>query len=244
MLSLGAHKAGFAALSPQRAWLEREYGGEWLDYPCAVSVAVNFPRAVLEQVAGGPTLTYVRYYDAANAALDRISLYAADWLDARGYKAFPIPASQMVGENHLRGVFSHRAAARLAGLGWVGKSCSIITPDRGPYQRFCTILTNAPLPPAQPLEPRCGDCRRCTEICPVQAVKGVIWQEGQPLNERLDVAACHEFLLGIRKTFGKSVCGRCLAVCPFGQTEAGPPRGPSLPPPAAFTLGQRTETRE
>lgn len=219
LTSLGAHKVGFADLTPHTAWLEKEYGEDWLDYPRAISVAVNFPRAVLNEVADGPTLTYVRYYDALNTALDHISAYAADWLDARGYTAFPVPASQMVGENHLRGIFSHRAAARLAGLGWVGKNCSIITPDRGPRQRFCTILTNAPLPPGQPLQPRCGNCHNCADICPVQAVKGVNWQEGQPLSERLDVEVCHEFLMGIRKTFGKSVCGRCLAVCPHGKQQ-------------------------
>jgi epoxyqueuosine reductase QueG len=224
LLSLGAHKIGFAGLRPHREWLEREYGAQWLDYPCAISVAVNIPRAIINELSQGPTLTYLRYYDAANAALDRISLYGAQWLEEQGYMAYPIPASQMMGENHLCGIFSHRAAARLAGLGWVGKCCSIITPDRGPSQRFCTIMTDAPLPPAEPLAASCGNCRRCTEICPVQAVKGVNWQEGQPLSERLDVAACHEFLLGIRKTFGKSVCGRCLAVCPFGQTEAGSQR--------------------
>ena len=217
LLFIGAHKVGFACLTPHKKWLEREYGAEWVDYPYAISIAINMPRAILKELSLGPTLTYLRYYDAANTALDHISLYGAEWLDARGFKAYPIPASQMIGENHLRGIFSHRAAARLAGLGWVGKNCSIITPDRGPGQRFCTIMTDAPLPGAEPLTPRCGSCRCCTDICPVQAVKGVLWQEEQPLSERLDVAACHEFLLGIRKTFGKSVCGRCLAVCPYGN---------------------------
>ena len=219
LLSLGAHKVGFADFTPHREWLQREYGEEWLDYPRAVSVAVNFPRAVLDEIVDGPTLTYVRYYDALNTALDRISLYGAEWLDVQGYRAYPIPASQMVGENHLRGIFSHRAAARIAGLGWIGKSCSVITPDRGPRQRFCTIMTDAPLPGGEVLAPRCGYCHNCMEICPVQALKGVNWQEEQPLSERLDVAACHEFLIGIRKIFGKSVCGRCLAVCPFGANR-------------------------
>jgi epoxyqueuosine reductase QueG len=219
LLFLGAHKIGFADLVPHRTWLECEYGEEWLDYPRAISIAVNFPRAVLDEVAFGPTLTYVRYYEAVNTALDRISFYGAEWLDARGYKSYPIPASQMVGKNHLRGIFSHRAAARIAGLGWVGKSCSIITPDRGPRQRFCTIMTDAPLPGSKPIAPRCGSCRRCAEICPVQAIKGIPWQDGQSINDRLDVAACHEFLMGIRKTFGKSVCGRCLAVCQVGSKK-------------------------
>ncbi|MCL1974893.1 MAG: 4Fe-4S dicluster domain-containing protein [Firmicutes bacterium] len=219
LFTLGAHKVGFADLKPHRQWLESVYSQQWQDYPYAISVAVNFPRAVINEVAFGPTLTYVRYYDALNTALDHIGFLGAEWLDTRGYKAYPIPASQMMGENHLQGIFSHRATARIAGLGWVGKSCSIITPDRGPRQRFCTIMTNAPLPAGQPLQPRCASCNLCTQICPVQAIKNVIWQEEQPLSERLDTAACYEFLLGIRKTFGKSVCGRCLAVCPFGKDK-------------------------
>lgn len=204
---------GFACLAPHKQWLQKEYGDEWQYYPYAIAIAVNFPLAIIDELALGPTLAYVRYYEAANRALDFISLYGAQWLDSKGYKAYPVPASQMVGEHHLRGIFSHRAAARLAGLGWIGKNCSLITPDRGPCQRLCTIMTNAPLPAAEPLPPRCGTCRRCTQICPVQAIKGVVWQEDQPLSERLDAAACHEFVIGIRKTFGKSVCGRCLAVC-------------------------------
>jgi len=216
LFSLGAHKVGFADLISHQEWIDREYGEEWRDYPRAISIAVNFPRAVVDQVSLGPTLTYVRYYDVVNAALDHLSLYGAEWLTVRGFKAFPVPASQMVGESHLRGIFSHRAAARLAGLGWVGHNCSIITPDRGPRQRFCTIMTDAPLPAGLPLASHCNSCRRCADICPVQAIKGVEWQEGQPLSERLDVEACFEFLIGIRKSFGKSVCGRCLAVCPVG----------------------------
>lgn len=219
LASWGAHKVGFADLTPHRSWLELEYGEAWLDYPRAISVAVNFPRQVLDEVADGPTLTYVRYYDVVNASLDNITIYCADWLDSRGYRAFPVPASQKVGETHLRGIFTHRAAARLAGLGWIGKSCALITPDRGPRQRFCTIMTDAPLPTATPMEPRCGSCTKCVEICPVQALHGVNWQEGQPLSERLDVQACNDLLTSIRKTFGKSCCGRCLAVCPHGKAK-------------------------
>lgn len=216
---LGAHKVGFADLRGEQAALRQYYGEAWLAYPHAISVAVNFPRQVIEEIVDGPTLTYTRYYDALNAALDRISLYAADWLDARGFRAFPIPASQLVGETHLMGIFSHRIAARLAGLGWVGKSCSIITPDRGPRQRFCTILTDAPLSCGSPLAVRCGKCRRCTEICPAEAIKGVNWEAGQPIEERLDAPKCHAFLKRIHRTFGKEVCGRCLAVCPFGDSR-------------------------
>ncbi|MDR0512148.1 MAG: hypothetical protein LBG93_03485, partial [Treponema sp.] len=75
LFSLGAHKVGFDDLQPYRKLIELEYGDVWLDYPRAVSVAVNFPRAVMNELCDGPTLTYVRYYDALNASLDHIGVY-------------------------------------------------------------------------------------------------------------------------------------------------------------------------
>jgi epoxyqueuosine reductase QueG len=37
----------------------------------------------------------------------------------------------------------------LAGLGWIGKSCSLISPHFGPRLRLVTVLTNAPLKAGQ-----------------------------------------------------------------------------------------------
>jgi len=110
----------------------------------------------------------------------------------------------------LRGVFSHKLAAHLAGLGWIGKSCLLITPSFGPRVRFVTVLTDAPLSPGAPLNRKCGKCRACILACPVQAFKGVEFRATDPVETRFDRWVCEEY----RRTHP---CGLCVAKCPFGH---------------------------
>ena len=86
--------------------------------------------------------------------------------------AYPIPASQRNGRDRMQSIFSHRMAAHLAGLGWIGKNCCLITPIAGPRVRLVTVLTDAPLPPGSPMDSRCGDCTACVDACPPHAIKG------------------------------------------------------------------------
>jgi len=217
IISQGADICGFADLNQEQEMLNLEYGDAWKDYPCAISFAINFPHAVVDQLLDAPTLTYLAWYDKINDKLNEIALLTSNWLEARGYRAFPIPASQRAGEDKLSAIFSHRAAARLAGLGWIGKSGNLNTPDRGPRQRFTTILTDAPLVTGKPMEKDCGTCTACRDICPAKAILGVNWAPDQDMKERLDPEACDRYLNEMRHTFGKRICGLCLAVCPWGR---------------------------
>ena len=89
----------------------------------------------------------------------------------------------------------------------------------GPRLRLGTVLTDAPLPYAIPLDSRCGDCHLCQDICPVGAIQGVAWQEGQDLSMRLNVSHCQEHLWQMRHSFGKEICGLCIAVCPLRKRQ-------------------------
>lgn len=72
-------------------------------------------------------------YDVVNDLLDSISLRLANSLQRQSCRALPIPASkQAVVDSRITAVFSHKLAAHLAGLGWIGKSCLLITPEAGP----------------------------------------------------------------------------------------------------------------
>ncbi|MDD4160197.1 MAG: 4Fe-4S double cluster binding domain-containing protein [Synergistaceae bacterium] len=217
VLSTGAGKVGFADLRPYSENIRKTYGSVWDNYPFAVSVAFNMPSAIIRELAlKGPTDSYARFYDAANIALDIIAMRTTDWLEERGFSAFPIPASK-VSKDGLYGIFSHRAAAHLAGLGWIGKSCSLITPDRGPMQRLVTVLSDAPLQCGVPMESKCGDCTCCFKACPAHAIKGQKWQMDQNVNERVDREACRMFIKNNAETYGVNVCGLCLSACPWGK---------------------------
>ncbi|MCK9565162.1 MAG: hypothetical protein M0Q43_03825 [Methanothrix sp.] len=64
-------------------------------------------------------------------------------------------------------VFSHKLAAHMAGLGWIGKSCLLITPEAGPRVRWASVLTDAPMKATgYAMAERCGECRKCVDVCP------------------------------------------------------------------------------
>jgi epoxyqueuosine reductase len=64
-----------------------------------------------------------------------------------------------------------KAAAALAGLGWIGKQTLCITPKLGPRVRWCCVVTDAVLSYDEPLtEDLCGKCTLCIEACPTKAI--------------------------------------------------------------------------
>lgn len=228
---LGASLMGIADLGPVREYIQREYGSFYTRWPRAVSIAVYFPRELAGQLLHGPTLEYNYYYHVLNRQLDLIAVAVTNQLSQSGYSAYPIPSSSyrippagctehLSGEKtgtELKGSFSHKLAASQAGLGWIGKSCQLISPQAGPWLRLATVLTDAPLPADSPVENRCGNCTKCRDACPARALTGKPFEPRDPLEERIDIDRC---ILHLRETgavFGKEVCNRCGLACPWGR---------------------------
>jgi len=115
-----------------------------------------------------------------------------------------------------------RAAAHRAALGWFGKNANILVPGIGSWVVLGSVLTTAPLPPAdEPVADGCGSCRRCLDGCPTGAIiePGVVdarrclaWlvqAEGVFPDE-------HRVALGNR-LYG---CDDCQEVCPPSRRAA------------------------
>lgn len=215
---LGGDFWGVADLGHIEELITEEYGDVYQDYRRGIAVAVIFPKSVVNQLADGPTHTYLCYYDTINARLNDIALGISNFLQRKGYKTFPIPASQRINDSKLAGIFSHRLVAHLAGLGWIGKNSSLINPQVGPRLRLVSILTDAPLISDEPWgQEKCGSCTLCQEACPPQVIKGLPFVLGEALEKRLDAQGCHDYLAKVRQSFGKRICGRCIAACPWGK---------------------------
>jgi epoxyqueuosine reductase len=187
----------------------------------AISIAVRLPAAVFEGILDRPTPLYTSIYQTANRMLDEISFKAANLLQADGHRSLPIPASQVLDRENWLGAISHKAVARMAGLGWQGKSLLIINPRYGPRIRLATILTDAPLTPDKPIQNRCGDCTLCMDACPAGAIKGVGTEDHyQSREEALYFSRCVEKLVGefaAMPLIGVAICGICIKACPFGR---------------------------
>jgi epoxyqueuosine reductase QueG len=214
----GATLFGVANLLPYREYINEVYGDSLLHLDKAVSIGIQYPKDVVNQLLEGPTHTYLYYYKILNAKLDDIALQVAIALEKEGFRSFPVPASQRVTDDRLAGIFSHRMAAHLSGLGWIGKNSSLITREYGPRLRLVTILTDAPLETDEPFEgDLCGECTKCVLACPSGAVVGNPFREDDPLEKRFIGQLCDVHLSRVRNTFGKRICGKCLASCPYGK---------------------------
>jgi epoxyqueuosine reductase QueG len=196
-------------------------------YPRALSIGVALPAAIVDQLDRHEdrkvALAYRGHgYEVINARLDQLASRVSSVLQQAGHRAFPIAASQTIdGERHY-GLFSHKLAAHLAGLGWIGKSCLLVTPQVGPRVRWATVLTDAPLETGRPMGERCGSCRACVDACPAGAFTGRSFREDEPREARFDVHKCYAYQRIDRAHLDSILCGVCLYVCPYGRGSAKP----------------------
>lgn len=233
-LALGADYFGVADLSPADGFV-RELGGKILvssnsekprvaRFPRAMSIGVKMPLAIVDQLSRhddkAVALAYRSHgYEIINFRLDQIASRLSSALQSEGYRSFPVPASQTVDRERHYGLFSHKLAAHLAGLGWIGKSCLLVTPEVGPRVRWASILTDAPLEAAQPLAQRCGACVECVGACPPHAFAGRNFQADEPREARFDVFKCYEYQRQEREQIDSILCGMCVYVCPHGRKK-------------------------
>jgi epoxyqueuosine reductase QueG len=118
--------------------------------------------------------------------------------------------------------FSTKEAARLAGLGWIGKSNLLITKEFGPRLHIAVFLLNEPLEADTPVDRSyCGNCDRCFRNCPFQALKNKIWTPGIPREEQVDYVKCSHSRLKTVGSIGRKIgCAKCIASCPNGTGKS------------------------
>lgn len=68
------------------------------------------------------------------------------------------------------GSLLEKAAARRAGLGWIGENTCLFTPKLGSWVFLGEILTDIEFEPDYPMESRCRKCGRCVKACPTGAL--------------------------------------------------------------------------
>ena len=219
---MGTTHFGIADLTSARQRVS-EQGGEFLaQFPRAISHGFVLTDGIVNTLGHHENIpalhTYRHYvYQIVNPRLDSISLMLAQALDKAGFQAYVVPASQTVDRTRLIGVFSHKLAAHLAGLGWIGKSALLITPEHGPRVRWGTVLTDAPLEAGRPVDENCRDCDECVKGCPAHAFTGQAFDQPRLRSEIFAAEACDRYLRE-RETFYR-VCGMCVYICPFGKNK-------------------------
>jgi epoxyqueuosine reductase QueG len=210
----GADLHGVADLAPARDFISFQgYPGVGR-FPRAVSVGMQLNDAIVDQhnpeEPRRQSLYWHHVYEVVTRALDFLAYDLGRWLTDRGFKTLPIPASTPYHFDKLEGIFSHKLAAHLAGVGWIGKSCLLLTDRFGPRVRFVSVLTDAPLATGSVIDKPCGKCHVCVDACPVRAFTGEEFRSGEGREVRFNAFKCSEY----RRDHP---CGLCVSSCPKGR---------------------------
>lgn len=188
----------------------------------AVTIIRRLSDTVVETIDGKPSIMYFHHYRTTNTKLDLLALDAVDFIEEQGYSALPIAASQSTNtdKDAYKGVFSHKTAAVLAGLGFIGKNALFITPAYGSKIRLATVLTDMPLSPEFPVMARgCGSCEICKNACPAKAITGNNYVYGEARDTILDARRCSEHMKTYKDIGRGAVCGICMRACPYNQRK-------------------------
>ena len=111
----------------------------------AVCLGIRLSQSILDEIFNAPTRLYFHHYRTVNATLDQAALKVCNFIQKKGFKALPIPASIILDWENQTAHLSHKQLGVLAGLGWIGRNNLLVNSELGSQFRLATILTNMPL---------------------------------------------------------------------------------------------------
>jgi len=133
------------------------------------------------------------------------------------------PPRNGASDEKIAGIISNKLPPHLAGLGWIGKSCLLVTPEHGPRVRWVTVLTT-------PRSNRPGvsnggavrllhAVRRCLPGACVHREDRL--RRTSPARPRFDAAACERYFREIRNKKAARQSAGCASILPVRQERAG-----------------------
>lgn len=164
------------------------------EYACAVLFGKILTKGYLQAIRDGRKPER-QEFGIAEHAMDALADKFSEKLASEGYKSVSRIRSPLL---------PHKTIARLAGIGFIGKNTLLISNEYGGAVVLGKVLTNAPFlsEPPQPMEPQCGECNVCAEICPAKALLGKQWSITTSRNEMLVRKLCNP-------------CMKCMVYCPY-----------------------------
>ena len=216
--SFGIAKVGYAPIDGIP--LHGSVAMEGSDLSHAVSMVWEVPaHAVIERSKVD------RFYDSmveGREIMDQAATAVADLLRTNGYRALPVTRNYAMDQATIQGQISHKAVAHRAGLGWIGRSMLLVTPEFGPRVRLISVLTDAELDEgASPMENRCGTCRACVDGCPLKAIRYSEFEDRpEERSSVFDFISCDRQEKAWLERSPPKFCARCVSSCPWSKPSS------------------------
>lgn len=184
-----------------------------LDFPVAILIGAALPKHYLHNLYIRKEESHDEFVNTERRT-DSLAELAERYLIGHGYQAF----AQSERKNSMRGFYDdenkktilpHKTIAVLGGIGWIGKSDLLVTPQYGSGMSMCTVLTDAPLQTEKPkqMRPLCRKCSICAKVCPEKLIHNHTWEPGISRDEIVTVKGC-------------VCCLKCMAHCPWTRKYA------------------------
>jgi epoxyqueuosine reductase len=148
------------------------------------------------------------YHKVLRSRLQQLASRIEQALGAFGYRVFTDSAPVM-----------EVALAAQGGLGWRGKHTLLLDREGGSMFFLGEILVDIPLPADPPETPRCGQCTRCIDICPTQAILAPYRMDARRCISYLTIEHKGAIPEALRAPMGNRVygCDDCQLACPWNK---------------------------
>ncbi len=112
-----------------------------------------------------------------------------------------------------------KALAEKAGLGWIGKHSNLINRQAGSWFFLGEIFTDLDLPVDSPANEHCGECTKCIDICPTQAIVAPYSVDARRCISYLTIELRSSIPIELRPLMGNRIygCDDCQLVCPWNR---------------------------